>query len=340
MLERVREWNDLFPWLRLIRALRMAGSPTLVLLSFMVLGVWWLGTRQIVGELAEVPQPRAEASPLDAVGLQSLEWFSGLAAQTSPSSLYRLPGESADWRLLLATVWSMLIWTPVALFMIRQGALLTAGRPMMGLRTGFGLAFSRLLRAWLCALVPTVCVAMITLMVVGIGKLGQWVEGIAVIEIGFAILLGLIALVCGLLAFGSHFAIPLGWAALAIEQHPDPLDSLSRGYEYLLRRPLHLCAYVIVSLTMILVIACLASGVASAAISVADAALAANDDVPSVEERVVSLLGWFPLAVVVTLAWGLLGGVYLLLRCDAGGQEVEDLWIPLAPPAKRLPTLP
>ena len=49
---------------------------------------------------------------------------------------------------------------------------------------------------------------------------------------------------------------------------------------------------------------------------------------PNVSLIAQRIFGAFPTVVVLTLLWGLVGGVYLLLRYDAGGQEVEDLWQP------------
>ena len=345
LFARIREWNDLFPWLKLGRTLRLAGSPPLVLFTFLCLGLWWLGESWILAESAprrELWSPEEWSSDDAMFGavVHPMETVTRLAYMTSPSSIYQLPARTVAWRFLVGTCWSLLVWTPVALLLTRQGGLLTAGRPMMSLRAGLRHAFSRMPRAWLTALVPSACLAMIALMIFVIGKVCQWVEGVAVIEIALAIVLALIAITCGLLAFGSHFAIPLGWAALANEQNPDPLDSLSRGYEYLLRRPLQLAAYLILSFLMIFVIWALVSGIAAAATSVAEMALVTSGGPPSLIGRVTTVLSWFPVAVAVTLGWGLVGGVYLLLRCDAGGQEVEDIWMaPLKPPPP-LPSLP
>ena len=336
LFERIREWNDVFPWLRLARTLRLAGSPPLVLLTFVCLGLWWQGESLILVESAQ----RVADDTMFGNAARPIETVARLAYATSPSSVYQLPARTVAWRFLVGTGWSLLVWTPVALLLTRQGGLLTAGRPMMSLRAGLQHAFSRMPRAWLTALVPTACVAMIALLIFVLGKMGQWVQGVAVIEIPIAIVCALIAIACGLLAFGSHFAIPLGWAALANEQNPDPLDSLSRGYEYLLRRPLQLVAYLVLSLVMILVIWALASGIAAAATSVAGMVLGTGEGSPSLMRRVATVLNWFPIAVVVTLGWGLVGGLYLLLRCDAGGQEVEDLWIPPVKPQPPLPSVP
>jgi hypothetical protein len=263
-----------------------------------------------------------------------------VAVLTSPASLYQLPVRSAGWRTAGGIVWSLLIWTPIALLLTRQGALLTAGRPLMGLRGGILLAMKRTPRAWLVAVVPSACVALIAISLYVVGWVGQLGAGIVVIETGFALLLALMAIVGGLLAFGAHFAIPLGWAAIVNEQSPDPLDSLSRGYEYLLRRPLRLAAYLLLSLLMMFVIGALAVGIESAAVTLATGVLGMTGDAGSLLQRVRVVLHGFPLAVVVTLGWGMLGGAYLLLRRDAGGQEVEDVWMPPVEPTPPLPSVP
>ena len=40
------------------------------------------------------------------------------------------------------------------------------------------------------------------------------------------------------------------------------------------------------------------------------------------------ILSVFPTAIITTLAWGLIGGVYLLLRKDTCEHEIEDVWVP------------
>jgi hypothetical protein len=42
----------------------------------------------------------------------------------------------------------------------------------------------------------------------------------------------------------------------------------------------------------------------------------------------------------ITLLGAWLGGAYLLLRHDTGGQEIEDLWRPPSTPPAELPELP
>ncbi len=321
----------------------------MVLLTFLCLGLWWQGEALILGESAstlpswlsgEVANTEMTSDEVAVIGEPPIKTIASLAYHTSPSVAYAIPSQELGWRLLLGTGWSLLIWTPIALLLARQGALLTAGRPMMSLRSGLELGLARMLRAWLTALVPTACLLMIALLIFLLGKVGQWTGRIAAMEVVMATALALIALAGGLLAFGAHFAIPLGWAALANEQNPDPLDSLSRGYEYLLRRPLHLAAYLLLSVVILIVIGGLAAGVAWAANELAGVVLSGNDGAQSLVQRITVVLNHFPIAVLATLGWGLIGGVYLLLRRDAGGQDVEDIWMPPVKPRPRLPSVP
>ena len=53
-----------------------------------------------------------------------------------------------------------------------------------------------------------------------------------------------------------------------------------------------------------------------------------------------NLLAHVPVVALLTAAGSLLGGVYLLLRYDAGGQQVEDLWQAEPRPRPPLPSIP
>lgn len=345
LLEGVREWTDVFPWLRLTRTLRVAGSPPLVFLTLLALLVWWLGIGWIFGATREMPgfwggvSGEGEIAGRDRVQIDFLSSVLTVAYQTMPWSLYQPVHESAKWRVLLGTVWTLLVWTPIALLLTRQGALLSAGRPMMGFQSAVRFAIARVPQAWLAAITPTICITMMAMVIWVLGKLSILLGGFALIEIAVAWMVSVIAVLAGLLAFGSHFAIPLGWAAIANEQHPDPLDSLSRGYEYLLRRPLRLTAYLLLAVILASVIGVLLFGIAWSALMVVQVTLREGVAMQSLVVRVAAVLAWFPVAGVATLSWAMVGGVYLLLRHDAGEQEVEDLWMPPIDTPVTLPVL-
>ncbi len=110
--------------------------------------------------------------------------------------------------------------------------------------------------------------------------------------------------------------------------------------EYLFRRPLRLMLYAVVCFGILIVVGLLAEGVTRAAISVVTATLGLSGSPPQVALISGQILRLFPTVVLLTLLWSLVGGVYLLLRYDAGGQEVEDLWQPPPPVEPTFPKVP
>lgn len=343
LLARVREWTDVFPWLRLGRTLRVAGSPPLVLFTAAVFTVWWIGQTMILGKGDLAGAYVVVAWEGNAIGRLPLDSFLAITSHLShctPTSVFRLDPETRWARGLLGIVWSLLLWAPTAMLLARQGALLTAGRAMIGLRPAIRLTAGRALAAWLAGLVPLVCTMAIGLLILLVGWVSRAADGVAPVEMLAAVAAAAVAIPCGILVFGAHVAVPLSWAALANEADPDALDSLSRGYEYLFRRPLRVVLYAALSLGILWVVALLAWGVATAADSVASQFLAWTGCSPEVVEQTQRILHFFPTVVVLALLWSLLGGVYLLLRYDAGGQQVEDLWQPPPPQPPSLPELP
>ena len=195
------------------------------------------------------------------------------------------------------------------MLLARQGALLTAGRAMVGLKAGALHVIRRSPPAWVAAIAPIACVLAIGMIIAVLGWLAQLAASVVAVEAVLVILAVLFAIPCGLLAFGALVAVPLGWAALVNEGDPDALDSLSRGYEYLFRRPLQLVLYTVLSLGILVIVGSLASAVASSATHVATNVLELTRVSPRgvlLTEQVLQLL---PISVMLTLLWSLVGGV-------------------------------
>lgn len=325
MLVRAHEWIDLFPWLRLVRVLRVAGSPPLLMLTAIVLSLWFAGGQLILGENA-IDSEQAVVDAGQATGV--------LASRLLGSS------ETSLGRRVAAVIWATVIWSTLGLFLARQGALLTAGRTLISLGPGLSLSARRTPASWLAALIPFVCLLPFALAALLIGWLTSFLPEIWPVQGLLGLIVALIALPSGLLTFGAMFAVPISWAALANERDADSLDSLSRGYEYLYRRPVQLVLYVLIGLLLMSIAGGLAWGVSMTACQLASITLGSVGASPQLTTSTRNVLQLLPPVVVATLFWSLLGGVYLLLRRDAGGQEVEDLWIAPAVDRPALPELP
>lgn len=325
LIERVRDWVDVLGWIRLGRVLRIAGSPSMLAVTALALVVHLAGDRVFFGRWLG---PDIGANPNFLA-----DHFSGLIS-TAPFVDPRTNGIVAS---LFAFVWSILVWVPPILMLMRQGALLTAGRTMVSLGDVGRHAFTRSTSAYIVAWVPLVCVAAIGLLPLAIGGASRWMGDVMAIELALGIIAAIIAIPAAVLAFGAIVAVPMAWAAIANESDADPLDALSRGYESLYRRPLQLLMNTIAAVVAGAVAVVISVGVAWTAESIVVATLGTAGGTTDTIGGAIALCRLIPAVVSITLAWGLIGGVYLLVREATCGQEPEDLW---QPPPTEPPTMP
>ncbi|QEF97420.1 hypothetical protein Mal15_14600 [Stieleria maiorica] len=319
MFSRMRSWVDVASWVRLARIPRIMASPSHVGLVFAAC----LVTRVLVSSAVA-----GRVAPAPFWELQShVELIAAMWNATGP-----LLGTT-----LVVAMW--VLWTPVIQFVCRGGAVLAAGQSMPRAGEVMRLVRSRLWKSFLVPIIPLLCVlasaaAVFVIRVPSfladvpwISQMTGWTIGIAVIPLG-------------ILGFGALFAVPLALAAMVCEPDSDPIDSISRGYEAFVRRPLSLVWYLLLSGAMVFVAGVLLGGVGWAAslASLGLVLLIAPD--PLQLNAALEIIATLVIAWQLTLAFGLLGGVYLLLRSDAGGQEPEDLWTPPPAPKEPLPELP
>lgn len=334
MFARARTWTDLCGWLRLVRVLRLAASPPSLLLVAATLVIWCVGNRLMQGQFDVLGVFQSPKPNFDPTGLISsgVSLFSSL----NPSSSWAL-FRSGDFKtVLILTIWTLLVWTPAILWLTRQGGLLTADRIMMSLETGWRHCLARTPYSWLMTLVPSTCSLVIAFGMVPLVWLSTWLP---VLLLPCSLAIAIIAIPIGLLLFGSSFAVPLGIAAIANEKNPDLLDALSRGYEAVLRRPMHLILYSCFAAVVATVPIWLASGIATFATLAATEVSQKSGAPPLTMQTVAHFIAVIPLIVGITVVWGLVGGIYLLCRMACGGQEVEDLWVPEPPAKQPLPEL-
>lgn len=309
LLQRVRSWRDLFPPLGLIPALRVAGSPLHVL---MWLG-WLILIQCLLVQFTDIPFPKLQWLSLRSAEA-SLE-TSSLADQLVTISI-------RDWVIL--GIIELLSIFPAAISM-RAGALYTAGRDGEGFGDTVKLTLNRWKTLLQVSLLPWVCIlglALPLLLVAAASRIPT--VGRAIAE-SLGLLVSPLLLVIGILAAGAMFAIPLALASTAVEKRDDGFDALSRGYEYVLRRPVQTVVYFISSLLLMLLVGAIFTLISIAAISVAGTALSLVNDhlaMLSVWEMIFTTL---PLAAVATTKTALFGAMYLLLRYDANSQEIEQI---------------
>ena len=342
VLARARSWVDIFGWIRLGRVLRVAGSPILLLMVAFTTCLWLTGLNVLLGARYGIQSSPLFVSVDDTSIVARL--FKDALAVTEIFRAMFLPevfnqeSPYVTLSLLARSLCSILVWSPCSMVLLRQGALLTAGRPMQPIGDVARWVLPRIRNSYLAAVIPSVGV----LSMFWVVPITYWLSSIIRLEAVdwlFSLVLVCLAIPMGMLAFGSLVAIPLSWAAVINERDPDTLDSLSRGYEYLYRRPLRLLSYAVVAILILFAINTLATWVVGYAARMVAYPVDMNSGGGALSNTTVSLLRFVPVVVTYTVSWSLIGGIYLLLRHDAGGQEVEDLWIEPSQSSADLPEL-
>ncbi|TWT74158.1 hypothetical protein [Allorhodopirellula solitaria] len=316
LFDGIRTWVDVFPWLRLVRVCRVAGGPVWVTHVLVVSLVWMWGIDWLGGSGAG-PGPAWVVVPSELLPAASATMPSDAWA-TFPLGTF---GIALDWKMML---WTVLVWIPTMMALLRVGALLTAGRDIPSYLSTFRAVGQRLRGAPVIVLLPTVVAASFWLIAwgatwsaVAIGGSSEhstWATWLSLPIVLPA------TVVAALLIFAGKLAVPLGLAAAMIEPDADPIDSLSRGYEYTLRRLPQLALLVLVAAVISLVIVWAYAGLAQVGRGVALS-------VDPVNTSLLACLSILPSVIAVMLLWSMFGGIYLLLRQSAGGKEVEDLAI-------------
>lgn len=297
ILQRVRRWRDAIPALVLIDALRVAGSP---------LYVGSIGLAVLVAGLAPVDlaiDPRwRELSSIQ------IAW----------------PGSFPLWHLLIGTLVTLAVVPPAALVM-RAGGCYAAGRWQSFSDHG-RIVYQRGLRLVAVPLIPLgIGLGLGSILVAAgalarLGAVGGWLaEASAIVLLPITILIAMIVA-------GAFAAVPLALASVVLEKNSDSLDSLSRGYEYLFRRPVTLAFYGVCASLLIWLVWMLASLVIGTAIGISGWALQFGAGQANAAPLLYQyLLAVLPTAVAWTAACGQVGAIYLLMRQSANDQELEDI---------------
>ncbi|WP_404306318.1 hypothetical protein [Neorhodopirellula lusitana] len=365
LLGQVREWTDLFPWLRLVRVCRVAGGPIWITHTFLVMCLWLVGLhgisiatqdtfanaikrgdvmarsdimtrRTVLSQSSHGLALTTETPPIETLTSGSLLPLA-IAQEVVTSPLSETVSQPLRAANMLTVVWTVLIWLPTTTAFIRVGALLTAGRDMPSYVETLRLVVRRIGPALLVACLPLLCSLPFLIGCWLVGLVANWIgafggEGW---QLAIAVLAACITIPCGLIVsilfVAGKVAVPFGLASLMTNSDADPMDSLSRGYEYTLRRLPQLFAYALVAAVLSVIVFAGWSLIVGATEQFLYRIHPAN-------RFALSILPKLAASIAVMLTWSMAGGVYLLLRQSASGQEPEDIWA--EPDGWQAPELP
>ena len=325
ILQRVRRWQDALPILVLGKALRVSGSPLYVGLSLIAV----LLSNAVVAGLGNhvVSTAVANAGEANMAGIEGEpRWPAVLGPLDGGGHLLLDAAELGlrSWPQLLALAATVLLWSLPAATLARAGACYAAQRDQ-AFSQNLAVACQRLPGVWATALVPGMCVLGLCGLMFGVGLLQR--GGAAGVWLGelVSLLVVPIMIFAGLLAAGAIAAVPLAWAAMVIEKRGDVFDSLSRGYEYLYRRPVQLLTYALGGYVLVLITYGIGRAVAGTALNLGTAAARAGSAGLTPPAAYAWLLSALPAAVALSTLWAMVGAIYLLMRQAANGQEIEEI---------------
>lgn len=288
----VREivWQEVFPWLLLVRSFRVAVQVWQLMLGATgvlatVFGWWllalvfggteeaplkdWIGSYKSCpwsamvvdaprGEVVVVPQPSAAetlapvgeawrgGSP--ALGRYPANPFIGAWQQLRApfQSLFRGDlGITGLAFLLLACVWAAAVWSVFGGAITRRAALQLGREENVGLRAALGYAVGKWQSYFAAPLLPLLGVLMAACPVWLLGLLMRLDLGVLLAGILWPLAL-LAGLFMALLLLALLFGWPLMWPTISSEG-TDSFDALSRAWSYVYHRPLHYLFYAAVT---------------------------------------------------------------------------------------------
>lgn len=270
-------WNEIFPWLILVRALRV--SVMVRVLAFALVGVLlteggWLGIDRVFTEdsagLEQLTDRLERSSLADSASIlqvvekfqvvESVPQLEDFASRASSGPLVRawswlaqpfakLTSRGTSWRrslaLLLSGIWTIVVWALLGGAISRISAVYLTRGEMLDPRAAFKASLAKWGSTAAAPLIVLLGVAALAVPMVLYGLLAR-------LDI-FAMFFGLLWVL--VLAWGMLLALamlglllgwPLMWATMSVER-TDSFDGVSRCYAYVYQRPLHLVFYVLVA---------------------------------------------------------------------------------------------
>lgn len=143
-------------------------------------------------------------------------------------------------------LWGLMVWSIFGGAIGRMAAVQFARDQQVRLGSGLGFAFRNFFNYLYAPLLPLLGMAVLWVICLGLGVLGR-IPGGGPIIVG---LIWVVVLACGFVMTVILIGVTCGWpimfATINVEA-TDGFDALSRGFHYVLERPLHYFAYAVFS---------------------------------------------------------------------------------------------
>ncbi|MCC7084158.1 MAG: hypothetical protein IT427_04015 [Pirellulales bacterium] len=255
---RIREiaWMELFPWLGLVRAVRLAFAPRMLILAAVGLAAMMAGWK-LIG------LPFSDNIQLHKVIEAHKNWIDKALPKEPPEVSIGVldPARSAaslPWNLLSAPfrflfdeevdvtsflyffgcgVWAVLVWAVLGGAITRSAALWFAREDRLGLKRSLGWGVVKWPAYCGAAIFPLVGVAAATVLPFLVSWMLRFDFGLLLLAIIWPVML-LCGFVLAILLVGFLFGWPLMWPTISAEG-TDSFDALSRSYSYTYQRPVH-----------------------------------------------------------------------------------------------------
>jgi hypothetical protein len=261
---RIRQiaWLELFPWLGLIRAVRLAFAPRIILLGaigwFATISGWGIvgllfrgsedaslvNAKMFIEAVREPPifvLPDVSIrvlDPADSAAQLPWNWLSYPFRKLFESSEITLASFTY---LLLCGIWALLVWSLLGSAISRGAALWFAREDRLGFLRSLGWGVRKWPAYFGGPIFPLVGVLLAVVPAAILGLLLKLDLGVLVVGLIWPLIL-LCGLFVAILLVGLLFGWPLMWPTVSVEG-TDSFDALSRSYSYTYQRPVHYLFY-------------------------------------------------------------------------------------------------
>lgn len=263
---RIREiaWIELFPWLGLVRAVRLAFAPRMLVLAALglaammagwnLIGLPFKNNERLQGVVEYNSRWIETALPKEPPAVSISVFDPAQSAASTPWNLLSAPfrflfGDQVDVTSFLyffgCGLWAVLVWSIFGAAITRSAALWFAREDRLGLRRSLGWGVVKWPAYCGAATFPLVGVAIATFLPFLLSWMLRFDFGLLLMGIIWPLIL-LCGFVLAILLVGFLFGWPLMWPTISTEG-TDSFDALSRSYSYTYQRPVHYLFYAAVA---------------------------------------------------------------------------------------------